>query len=215
LLLFFSEKPSEIVIQRVGDAGQDDILASAGISLSFIVSFFFISLFLFQLNICLFAISLCYFFLSFSLNVSILVISLFLRQCLSLSPSVWMFVFALFYNSFLPVGLCFSFLGIVSSRWLFVFVVLFVIFLFLFVFAVLFVIFLFHLTVSFCSAFCDLPLSVICLSLQCFLWSFLSVILHVNGYVCFNISKCFSFLFRGCLSYVKKVCLNCVVFHVH
>jgi hypothetical protein len=30
-LSFFPEKPSEIVIQRVGDGGQDDILASAGI----------------------------------------------------------------------------------------------------------------------------------------------------------------------------------------
>ncbi len=29
-LLLFPEKPSEIVIQRVGDGGQDDILASAG-----------------------------------------------------------------------------------------------------------------------------------------------------------------------------------------
>ena len=32
LFFLIPEKPSEIIIQRVGDGGQDDILASAGLS---------------------------------------------------------------------------------------------------------------------------------------------------------------------------------------
>ena len=142
MLLFFSEKPSEIVIQRVGDAGQDDILASAGIPLNFIVSLFFISLFLFQLNVCLFVISLCYFFLSFSLNVCLCVIFLFLLSVLV------SFLFCL------NVCLCFV-LHQFSSTW-----------------SLLFFFWDRFLLGNCLSLLCFLWSFSFCLSLLCFLWSF-------------------------------------------